>query len=218
MVSNASALPSADLRLHPAWLTPQRADALFVDLQRTLPWENHAVRLFGREVPSPRLSVWIGDADACYRYSGVMREPQPWTASLATLRDQLVCEMGVPFNSALANLYRDGNDAMGWHSDNESELGTAPVIASVSLGAARRFKLRARNGDERLDIELTHGSLLVMAGATQALYRHALPRTRRPVGARINLTFRFVEPRGAAPRDQLLRTATSNQQQEVRKR
>lgn len=192
MVFEALELPGADVRLQRSWLALPPADVLFDQLQRTLPWENHAVRLFGREVPSPRLSIWIGDPDASYRYSGVVREPRPWPASVETLRARLHREMGVPFNSALANLYRDGNDAMGWHSDSEGELGMAPVIASLSLGATRRFKLRARDGDARIDVDLPHGSLLVMSGATQALYRHALPRTRRPVGARINLTFRCV--------------------------
>lgn len=184
------ALPGADLLFDPAWLPGDEADALFDRLRATLPWENHPVRLFGREHPAPRLSCWIGDA--AYRYSGLRREPRPWTAELQALRERLAARLGAPFNSVLANLYRDGRDAMGWHADDEPELGPAPVIASVSLGATRRFLLRAREGDARLALDLPNGALLVMAGATQARYRHALPRTRRPVGARINLTFRNV--------------------------
>lgn len=194
MPFDALALPGADVRLQRGWLDARTADALFDDLRRTLAWENHAVRMFGRDIPSPRLSAWLGDADASYRYSGVVRVPQPWPGSLVALRSRLHRDLRARFNSVLANLYRDGNDAMGWHSDDERELGLDPLIASVSLGATRRFKLRARNGEARLDVDLPHGSLLVMAGATQALYRHALPRTRRTVGARINLTFRCVEP------------------------
>src|SRR5690606_30273743 len=118
---------------------------------------------------------------------------RPWSAALSDLRDRLERELGTGFNSVLANLYRDGRDAMGWHSDDEPELGPAPVIASVSLGATRRFVLKhRRKPDRKLALELPAGSLLVMAGATQRNYRHALPRTARPVGGRINLTFRSI--------------------------
>ncbi|MGY3265995.1 alpha-ketoglutarate-dependent dioxygenase AlkB family protein [Lysobacter sp. HA35] len=185
-------LPDADVRLNPDWLAPVESAALFDALQDGVAWENHPVRLFGREHPAPRLSCWVGDPDATYRYSGLLRAPHLWTPPLAALRDRLRSELGTDFNSVLANLYRDGSDAMGWHSDDEPELGPAPVIASVSLGATRRFVLKARRGDESLALELPSGSLLLMQGATQANYRHALPRTARPVGPRINLTFREI--------------------------
>lgn len=185
-------LPDADVRLDPAWLSAAAADALFEALHGGLAWENHRVRLFGREHPSPRLSLWIGDPEAAYRYSGILRNPMPWTPALADLRVRLAAALGVDFDSVLANLYRDGRDAMGWHADDEPELGPAPVIASLSLGATRRFVLRHRDGEPRRAIDLPSGSLLVMQGATQSNYRHALPRTARPVGPRINLTFRRV--------------------------
>lgn len=188
-------LPDADVRLDPAWLRPDAADALFATLRDGIAWENHPVRLFGREYPAPRLSCWIGDPGAAYRYSGLLRTPRPWTPVLADLRDRLSAELGAPFNSVLANLYRDGRDAMGWHADDEPELGAAPVIASVSLGATRRFVLKHRRDDARLVLDLPSGSLLVMQGATQANYRHALPRTARAVGPRLNLTLRVVAPR-----------------------
>jgi alkylated DNA repair dioxygenase AlkB len=112
---------------------------------------------------------------------------------LRPLRERLSRELGVEFNSVLANRYRDGRDCMGWHSDAEPELGPAPVIASVSLGAMRRFVLKHRGEPERkLALELPHGSLLVMRGETQRHYRHALPRTAKPVGERVNLTFRRI--------------------------
>jgi alkylated DNA repair dioxygenase AlkB len=187
--------PGADLRFDPRWLPPGPADALFTALADGLDWENHPVRMFGREIPAPRLSCWIGDPDVRYRYSGVERRPRPWPQSLLALRLRVQALVGADFNSVLANLYRDGRDAMGWHADDEPELGAEPVIASVSLGATRRFLLRRRDGMHRLALDLPHGSLLVMAGATQARYVHALPRTRRPVAPRINLTFRRVMPR-----------------------
>jgi alkylated DNA repair dioxygenase AlkB len=188
-------LPGATLALWRDWLPVAEADALFTTLRDGLPWAVHHVRLFGREVPSPRLSCWIGDAGADYRYSGVRHAPHPWPEVLAPVRAQLATLLGVAFDSVLANLYRDGADAMGWHADDEPELGPAPVIASLSLGATRRFAFKPKAGGlggGRLSIQLPHGSLLVMRGATQANYLHAIPRTRRPVGPRINLTFRRV--------------------------
>lgn len=189
------ALPGAEVRLLPGWLDANSADALLGVLLDGLPWEVHRIRLFGRQVDSPRLSCWIGDADAVYRYSGTRFEPHPWPAALAELRERLQAETGARFNSVLANRYRDGRDAMGWHSDDEPELGPQPLIASISLGAERRFLLKhRREAGYRAGLPLPHGSLLLMAGDTQRNYRHALPRTAKPVGERINLTFRWIAP------------------------
>lgn len=193
------AMPGADLRLLPHWLTSEEADALMEELRHSIPWEVHRIRIFGREVDSPRLSCWIGDPDATYVYSRTRFEPHAWSATLAALRVRVEEACEARFNSVLANLYRDGRDAMGWHSDDEPELGPHPVIGSVSLGAERRFCLRprAKEGARRevRGIELPHGSLLCMAGETQRHYQHALPRTSAGVGPRINLTFRWIEPR-----------------------
>ncbi len=188
-------LPGALLRYAPAFLAAAEADTLFAALRAEIAWERHHVRLFGRTLPAPRLSCWIGDAGAVYAYSGMRFEPQPWPPALTALRAHLQRACVVRFNSVLANLYRDGRDAMGWHSDDEPELGDAPLIASLSLGSPRRFLLRAREGDRGLALTLAHGSLLLMGGGCQRLYRHALPRTRAAVGPRINLTFRRVHPR-----------------------
>ena len=185
-------LPGASLRYRPDWLPEAEADALFVALAAAIPWERHRLRLFGREIDAPRLSCWIGDPGAVYTYSHVRFEPRPWLPALAALRARLETTCGARFNSVLANLYRDGCDSMGWHSDDEPELGPEPLIASISLGGVRRFRLRARDGSAGLTLALTHGSLLLMAGATQRLYRHDLPKTRAVVTPRINLTFRYV--------------------------
>lgn len=177
------------------WLDPDAASVLFDALHATLPWRVHQVRMFGRAVDAPRLSCWIGDPGAAYRYSGVRHEPHPWPDALRPLRERLSGETGAAFNSVLANLYRDGRDCMGWHSDDEPELGEQPLIASLSLGATRRFLLaHRRDRSRRLAVELAHGSLLLMRGDTQARWRHALPRTARPVASRINLTFRRIGP------------------------
>lgn len=186
-------LPGADVRFDPAWMAPAAAEALFETLRADIPWEVHRIRMFGREVASPRLSCWIGDPGAVYAYSGTRFEPRAWPAALLPVRARLCAELGVGFNSVLANLYRDGRDGMGWHRDGEPELGPEPVIASLSLGATRRFAFRDR-GDaaRRLSLDLPAGSLLVMAGRTQQVYLHALPKTTKPVGERINLTFRRI--------------------------
>ncbi len=192
---DAAVFPGARLVYRPVWLPVEEAGALFEHLRRTLPWSVHRIMMFGRYVDSPRLSAWVGDADAVYRYSGADFRPHPWTAALSGLRARLQDELGVQFNSVLANLYRDGRDAMGWHSDDEPELGPEPVIASVSLGGVRRFLLKHRRDPAlRSAFELPSGSLLVMAGETQRHYRHALPRTARQVAPRINLTFRWIDP------------------------
>jgi alkylated DNA repair dioxygenase AlkB len=189
-------VPDATLNLEKDWLPPAEADALFAALMATVPWETHRIRMFGREVDSPRLSCWIGDPGASYVYSRTRFEPRPWPAALQALRPRIDAAAGVAMNSVLANLYRDGRDAMGWHSDDEPELGAQPVIASLSLGGTRRFALRHRSDPaQRLALALPHGSLLLMSGETQANWRHALPRTARPVAARINLTFRRILPR-----------------------
>lgn len=187
------ALPGATLRYAPAWLARDAADALLATALRDIPWEVHRIRIFGREVDSPRRSCWIGDADAVYTYSRTRFVPHPWPPALAALRARVEAACGTHFDSVLANLYRDGRDSMGWHSDDEPELGPAPVIASLSVGAVRRFVLRQRNAPARtLALDLGHGSLLVMEGDTQRNYRHALPRSARVAAPRVNLTFRRV--------------------------
>ena len=186
-------LPDADVALDAAWLAADAADALFSELRTAVAWQVHRIRLFGRDVDSPRLSCWIGDPGTAYTYSGARFEPQPWPVALRPILARLRRDLGVDFNSVLANLYRDGRDRMGWHSDNERELGAHPVIASLSLGAMRRFVFKHRDQPSlKRELLLPHGSLLRMSGATQAHYRHALPATARTVGARINLTFRRI--------------------------
>jgi alkylated DNA repair dioxygenase AlkB len=188
-------LPDAQLRLAHGWLAPAAAASLMAALLHEVPWEVHRIRMFGRELASPRLSCWVGDADAAYRYSGSLFQPRPWTPALAAVRERLQRELAQPFNSVLANRYRTGADAMGWHSDDEPELGAQPLIASISLGARRRFLLKHRHYTApRLSLELEPGSLLLMGGDMQRHWKHALPRTARPVGERINLTFRRVWP------------------------
>jgi alkylated DNA repair dioxygenase AlkB len=181
------------VRYEPGWLGAGEADALLRELRSSVDWKRGAITMFGREVLEPRLTAWFGEAD--YTYSGRTLRAAPWPASLAALRDRVDAASGARFNAALLNLYRDGNDSMGLHSDDEPELGTDPILASLSLGAERRFVLVPKKKsarDRTLEVTLGHGSLLVMAGACQHNYRHGLPKQPGCSGERINLTFRAV--------------------------
>ena len=163
-------------------------------LERTLPLRQEPLTLFGKTHLTPRLVSWHGDPGCLYTYSRQTFAPSPFTPELASLRARLHAVTGDDYNGVLANLYRDGRDSMGWHSDDERELGPRwPEdirVASISLGARRRFVLRQKNGDFQREFALGEGSLLVMGGATQRDFRHALPRTCTPCGSRLNLTFR----------------------------
>lgn len=176
-----------------AFLDPWEATRLHHRLAAEVPWTVHRIRMFGRWVDSPRLSCWMGDPGASYRYSGADFDPEPWHPAIAALLPRLESACGARFNSVLLNRYRDGRDSMGWHSDDEPELGPAPVIASLSLGAERRFLLRLKaDKTARAEWRLAHGDLLVMRGDCQRVAQHALPKTARVAGERINLTFRWV--------------------------
>ena len=170
----------------------EEADGLFESLLQSLAWDEEAILIFGRWVKVPRLMAWYGDPEACYTYSGVNHEPLPWTETLSSIRMKVEQSCGHPFNSVLANLYRDGRDSMGWHADNEKELGPNPIIASLSLGDERLFCFSHNKTRYRLDFVLGHGDLLLMAGALQHHWRHSLPKTKQPKTERINLTFRRI--------------------------
>ena len=178
--------------LHPWVLEDARADDVFDEVMREVDWEARSIILFGRETPQPRLAAWYGDEP--YTYSNLTLEARPLPPSLDRLRTRCEELLGARFNSVLANLYRDGADSMGAHADDERELGTDPVIASLTLGAMRTFRMRHRSTGEKVDIDLEPGSLLLMRGPMQHFWTHEIPKTRRPVGPRINLTYRFIHP------------------------
>lgn len=188
-------LPNAELQLLPLWLQASVADQWFEQLTQQTPWQQPQVRIFGRQVAVPRLVAWYGDAEASYRYSGLTHQPLPWTPLLAQIRAQVEQAVGQPLNGVLLNYYRDGQDSMGWHSDDEAELGANPLIASLNLGGTRRFDLR-RKGQSRIEhsLDLQHGSLLVMRGVTQHHWQHQVAKTRASCAPRLNLTFRLIKP------------------------
>jgi alkylated DNA repair dioxygenase AlkB len=168
----------------------QDADRLFHDLNASIAWRQEMATIMGRRVPIPRLTAWHGEAG--YVYSGIAMRPAPWTPPLLELKRCAEAHAARAFNSVLLNLYRDGRDSVSWHADNEAGLGRNPVIASMSLGATRRFQLKHRQSGARVALDLAHGSCLIMAGATQHHWLHQLPKTAQPVGPRINLTFRSM--------------------------
>lgn len=180
----------------PHFLDTAPADELLRELLCAVRWKQEHLRLYGRDIPFPRLTAWYGDPGAVYTYSGIVNQPLPWSAALSRLRDRLHVGLGVRFNSALLNLYRTGSDGMGWHADDEPELGEQPLIASVSLGAARRFELRPQPKGESRGLVLEHGSLLVMSGDTQRCWKHQVPKEPTVRAPRVNVTFRVVAPRG----------------------
>lgn len=171
------------------FLVPKDADEYFALLRGETPWEQRSIRIMGRTIPQPRLIAWFGDKP--YTYSGLTVNPDtPFTPLLSLLRAKVELATGASFNSVLLNLYRNGNDSIAWHSDDEPELGPNPTIASVSLGATRRFNLKHKTTQETRSLDLAHGSLVLMSGTSQAHWKHSVPKTKALVGERINLTFR----------------------------
>lgn len=202
MPFGANLLPmDGEVLLDEVWLSRPEADSLLGALVSGLDWQQERARFGAKSVPLPRLTAWYGDVG--YSYSGVYHPARPWPPLLAELRERAWsawpgCGVTRKPNSVLVNWYRDGRDSMGWHSDDEPELGSAPTIWSVSLGATRRFLLRRRSSGERLALDLPHGSLLVMAGDCQRAWQHSLPKTTKPLGQRVNLTFRCTASRAAS--------------------
>ena len=178
------------------FINRSKGDYLFDAIYRQTKWHQPTIKMFGKLVESPRLSAWYGDQHAIYRYSGNMNIPMPWSAELLEIRTLVEAYIQRSFNSVLLNLYRNGNDSMGRHSDDEPELGISPTIASLSLGATRRFILHPNQGNQpaSIKINLKSGSLLVMFGTAQRNWQHSLPKTRCVTEPRINLTYRWVNP------------------------
>ncbi len=160
---------------------------------RNIRWKQDEIRLYGKAVPLPRLTAWYGDSGKTYTYSGIKSTPNEWTERLLDLKRRVEAVAGTGFNSVLLNWYRDGSDHLGWHADDEAELGRDPVIASVNFGATRDFILRRKDDrTRRLVLPLKHGTLLLMRGALQHHWEHAVPKRLKVVQSRFNLTFRQI--------------------------
>jgi len=159
-----------------------------------VPWQSQEVTMWGRKIPQPRLTAWHGDPGRIYAYSGIELHPSPWTPLLLDIKTRVEEAAGSAFNSVLLNYYRDHHDSIGFHSDDEPELGERPVIASLSLGEARTFILKHKRSREiePVRLRLASGSLLLMKGDTQHSWRHGIPKESRACGSRVNLTFRTI--------------------------
>jgi alkylated DNA repair dioxygenase AlkB len=170
-----------------------RVDLMRV-LQQTIEWRQEYLTIFGKTHPTPRLTAWYGDAHCIYKYSGHTCLPLPWTSELLSIKNQVEqFASGHKFNCVLLNYYRDGRDKMGWHADDEKELGHNPVIASVSFGATRRFDFKHKvKREEKFSLDLHSGSVLIMQGDLQHHWLHQLPAQKRIHEPRINLTFRNI--------------------------
>lgn len=183
---------SPDIELVDCFFTKHESDYFFNHFHLYLKWKQEPITLFGKSQMQPRLTALYGNAS--YSYSGITMNPEPWTDELIKIKNKVEKFCGSTFNVVLCNLYRDGNDSMGWHSDDEKELGLNPVIASVSFGAKRKFQMKHKNETSLpvINSELTHGSLLLMKGKTQHFWKHAIPKQKYVTQSRINLTFRKI--------------------------
>lgn len=186
-------LPDAELWLWPHWLDHARSAAVLATLQQELAWQQPELRLFGNPVSIPRQQVWMGDAHCCYRYSGVTFVPEPWHPLVQKLTAWVNQQLNRHFNCVLLNLYQNGTEHMGWHSDDEPELGPDPDIASLSLGQSRRFDLKHKSQHHQLNLTLQDGDLLLMLGPCQRHWVHRVPKQAQASSARLNLTFRYIE-------------------------
>jgi alkylated DNA repair dioxygenase AlkB len=183
-------LADGELALLPGLALPLPASDVMARLVAQTEWRAETVRVFGKRHLQPRLTAWHGDA--AYTYSGLTLTPLPFSPLLQAIRAAVESATGHRFNSVLLNYYRGGRDSMGMHSDDEPELGPAPAIASLSLGATRTFILRHKQTKQTLKLDLPGGSLLLMAGTLQQNWLHGINKTARPVGPRLNLTFRYI--------------------------
>lgn len=185
-------LPDADIEYIEGLYSVEEATELFTVLQQSLDWRHDDIRMFGKIMKVPRLQAWYSDNELTYRYSNMTLASKPWTATLTTLKKRISDYCQHDFNAVLANLYRDQHDSVSWHSDDEAELGNMPIIASLSLGAARDFQLKHIDNKEKLTLSLSTGSLLIMRGDTQRYWQHCVPKRAKEIEARINLTFRKI--------------------------
>ena len=193
-LSDGQPMPNADVVLYAGFFSKQDSDRLFSELLNGTKWRQDKMKLYGKEIDLPRQTAWYGDNDKDYTFSGITMNPEPWTPALLDIKARVESAATVTFNSVLLNHYRSGSDSISWHTDAERELGKNPVIASVTFGDARRFMLRHMKDKElKTEVELSHGSLLVMAGETQHFWQHQVPKTKTEVESRINLTFRQIK-------------------------
>jgi alkylated DNA repair dioxygenase AlkB len=187
-------LPDAEIIYYPQFFDKEQADQIYAELLQEIAWQQDNITVFGKTHPQPRLTALYGNEGKPYSYSNITMQPNPWNTLLQKIKYLIEFRTECQFTTVLLNQYRDGKDSNGWHADNEKELGTNPIIASLSFGAERVFQLKHNTiADAKKSIVLEHGSLLLMKGSTQHFWKHQIPKTTKPIGNRINLTFRSIK-------------------------
>lgn len=187
-------LPDAEIIYYPQLFVKEQADTIYYELLKEIAWQQDNITVYGKTHPQPRLTALYGNDGKPYSYSNITMQPKPWNSLLQKIKYYIEASTECQFTTVLLNQYRDGKDSNGWHADNEKELGTNPIIASLSLGAERVFQLKHNTISEaKKNIILEHGSLLLMKGSTQHFWKHQIPKTTKPIGNRINLTFRSIK-------------------------
>ena len=187
-------MPDGEVAIYRNFFNRIESDQIFQALLSKIKWRQDKMKLYGKEYELPRLTAWYGDDGKSYTFSGIPMNPDAWTPTLLSIKSRIEEVTQAKFNSVLLNLYRSGKDGVSWHSDDEPELGKNPIIASVSFGETRRFQLRHKldKSLDKVEITLTHGSLLIMKGSTQHFWQHQIPKSAKSLRERINLTFRII--------------------------
>jgi len=187
-------LPDAEIEYFPNFFSIEKANEIFHKLQTEIPWQQDTITIYGKNHLQPRLTALFGNEGKPYGYSNIVMHPHPWNPMLIFIKEEVekICQEN--FTTVLLNYYRNGQDSNGWHADNEKELGRNPIIASLSLGEPRNFQLKHNSIETaKQNILLQHGSLLLMKGTTQHYWKHQIPKTKKEIGSRINLTFRIIK-------------------------
>ncbi|WP_395057255.1 alpha-ketoglutarate-dependent dioxygenase AlkB family protein [Flavobacterium sp.] len=186
-------LADAEIEYYPDFFSLAKANELFLKLQQEIPWQQDSITVFGKKHAQPRLTALFGNEGKPYGYSNIVMQPHPWTPLIVFIKEEIEQICNENFTTVLLNNYRNGQDSNGWHADNEKELGRNPIIASVSFGAERVFQLKHNKLELKQNIVLQHGSLLIMKGSTQHFWKHQIPKTKKEIDPRINLTFRIIK-------------------------
>lgn len=183
----------ADIFYDPCFFNTKKADKIFKTLRTQTKWQQDDIKIFGKVYQQPRLTALYANNNNPYSYSSIRMHPTKFSPTLLEIKSKVDKILNLEFTSCLLNLYRDGQDSNGWHADNEKELGNNPVIASLSFGAERFFHMKHRHDkSQKIKLNLEHGSLLIMKGTTQQHWLHQIPKTKKKIGERINLTFRII--------------------------
>ena len=187
-------IPDGDVSICLNLFSAQESEKFFEVLKNEIAWKQEQINFFGKTHDIPRLTAWYGDLGKSYSYAGISVEPSSWTDTLLQIKEKIESVSNVKFNSVLLNRYRSGNDGVSWHSDDEPELGVNPIIGSVSFGQSRPFHLKHKDLEGvKEKVTLEHGSYLLMKGETQHKWLHQIPKSKKEMGERINLTFRIIQ-------------------------